>query len=106
MNSKNTLPTSEARKNIFSITKNVQIPSTYYTLTENGKPKAVILSIKEFESWQETLEVLKDFPNLKKDIADAHKDIKKGKTISLQTFFKKQAHVVPRHLTKKSSKRS
>lgn len=106
MDSKNTLPTSEARKNIFSITKNVQVPSTYYTLTENGKPKAVILSVKEFESWRETLEVVKDFPNLKKDIADARKDLKGGKTFLLQAFLKKRVHAISRHPAKKSSKRS
>ncbi len=50
MKIKNTLPISEARKNIFSIAKEVQHPSTYYTLTEKGRPRVVILSAEKFES--------------------------------------------------------
>ncbi|MFZ5982694.1 MAG: type II toxin-antitoxin system Phd/YefM family antitoxin [Patescibacteria group bacterium] len=49
MKSKNTLSVSEGRKNIFSIIEEVQKPNIYYTLTERGKPKAVILSAEKFE---------------------------------------------------------
>ena len=77
MDTKTTLPISEARQKIFKIAELVQKPSTYYTLTEKGRPKAVILSAEEFESWQETLEVNRDFPNLKKDIKMAENDYKK-----------------------------
>jgi prevent-host-death family protein len=60
MNSKTTLSITEARKNIFDIAQEVQKPGTYYTLTENGKPKAVILSFEEFDSLMENLELLSD----------------------------------------------
>ncbi len=79
MNSKTTIPITEARKRIFQIAKDVQKPNRRYTLTENGRPKAVILSAEEFESWQETLEVMRDFPDLKKDIKEAERDYKSGK---------------------------
>jgi len=79
MKIKNTLPISEARKRIFDIAEEVQKPDTYYTLTEKGKPKAVLISAGEFESLLETLEVLRVFPDLDKDMAEAHKDIKSGK---------------------------
>lgn len=69
---------SQARKNIFDIAERVQTPGTAFTLTENGKPKAVIMSVEQFESWVETLEVMKDFPDLKKDIAEAERDFKNG----------------------------
>ncbi len=46
----------------------VQKPATYYTLTEKGRPKAVILSVAEFRSWKETVEVTRIFPQLEKDI--------------------------------------
>ena len=78
MSTKTTLPISEARRKIFEITDKVQKPSTFYTLTERGKPKAVIMSAEEFESWQETMEVAKDFPNLDKEIRRVEKDIKSG----------------------------
>ena len=68
MNTKTTLSISEARKKIFDMAKNVQKPSTYYTLTENGRPKAVLMSAEEFESWQETIEVIREFPDIEKNI--------------------------------------
>lgn len=50
---KTTLPISKARKDIFSIAEKVQKADIYYTLTERGRPKAVILSAKKFESLME-----------------------------------------------------
>ncbi len=49
MKTKTTLSVSDARKNIFEIIDEVQKPNVYYTLTERGKPKAVILSAEKFE---------------------------------------------------------
>ncbi len=74
MQSKTTLPISEARKRIFEIVAEVQAPGTVYTLTEKGKPKAVVMSASEFESWAETLEVMHKFPTLKNDMADIIRD--------------------------------
>ena len=78
MDAKTTLPISEARARIFEIADAVQKPETHYTLTENGRPKAVIMSAEEFESWQETLEVMRDFPDLKKDIDEVERDLRSG----------------------------
>lgn len=78
MNIKTTIPISEARKNIFKIAEKVQKPGVYYTFTEKGKPKGVIMSAEEFESWTETMEVMQQFPNLDKDIAEADRAIRTG----------------------------
>jgi prevent-host-death family protein len=78
MNTKTTLSISEARKKIFNIAKEVQKPSNYYTLTEKGRPKAVIMSAEEFESWKETLEVARDFPDLVKDLKETDRAVKTG----------------------------
>ena len=94
MNTKTTLPISEARKKIFEIAEKVQKPSTYYVLTERGRPKAVFISAEEFESWQETLEVVNDFPNLKKDIAKAEKEYKQGKHLSLEDVLSKEGFIL------------
>lgn len=94
MNTKTTLSISEARKKIFEIAKEVQKPSTYYTLTEKGRPKAVIMSAEEFESWQETLEVMSDFPHLAKDIKEAEQDYTKGNYITLEELLAKEGYVL------------
>lgn len=69
MKTKTTLSVSEARKNIFEIIDKVQKPNVYYTLTERGKPKAVILSTEKFEYLvdKRNAELLKAYSNLKND---------------------------------------
>lgn len=97
MNTKTTLSISEARKNIFDIASDVQKPNNYYTLTENGRPKAVILSAADFESWQETLEVMRDFPDLDKDIKEADRAVASGaykKWATLDDLLKKEGYIV------------
>lgn len=78
MNSKTTLSLSEARKKFFRIAEEVQKPGIYYTLTEKGRPKAVIISAEEFESWMETLEIMSEFPGLEKNIKKVDRDVKTG----------------------------
>jgi len=116
MNTKTTMPISEARKRIFEIAKEVQKPSNYYTLTEKGRPKVVLMSAEEFESWQETLEVMHEFPHLEKDIKEAEKEYKKGEYITLEELLEKEGFIlsdknkikygVSACHTKKSSKRA
>jgi prevent-host-death family protein len=113
MRAKTTLSISEARKNIFDIAREVQKPSTYYTLTENGRPKAVMMSAEEFESWAETLNIIAEFPGLKRNIKQAEKEYRSGDYITLDELLEKEGyivkgkkHEVPARNTKKSSKRN
>lgn len=101
MNTQTTLSISEARKNIFNIMRKIQRPNTYYTLTEKGRPKAVLMSAEEFESMQETIEVMRDFPNLDKDIQEAKKEYKKGDFITLKDFLSKEGYVLKDKKNKK-----
>ena len=94
MNTKTTLSISEARKKIFEMAKKVQKPSTHYILTERGKPKVAFMSAEEFESWQETLEVLRDFPNLEKDIKKAKGEYKRGDYSTLESVLSKEGFVL------------
>ena len=94
MRTKNTISISEARKNIFDIAEDVQKPGVYYTFTDKGKPKAVLMSAEEFESWVETLEIMKDFPDLEKEIKEAEKEYKKGDFITLEELLVKEGFVL------------
>lgn len=78
MSVKNTIPISEARKKIFQIAEEVQKPGIYYTLTENGRPKAVLISAEEYESLRETIAVAQEFPYLKEDAKEIDKAVKTG----------------------------
>lgn len=94
MNTKTTLPISEARKKIFKIAEEIQRMGNYYTLTEKGRPKAIIMSVDDFESWQETLETIREFPNLEKDIKKAKKEYKEGKYLTLKDVLAKEGIIL------------
>lgn len=108
MNTKTTLPISEARKKIFQIAEDVQKPSNYYTLTEKGRSKAVIMSADDFESWQETLEIVRDFPDIEKDIKQSKAEYRKGDYITLDDLMQKYGYVLKESPKQKyaTSKRS
>lgn len=80
-----TISITEARKNIFEITEEAGRGASVFTLTERGKPKVVLMSAEEYESWLETLEVMLEFPNLDDDIKDAEKALREGRCTCLQS---------------------
>lgn len=106
MRAKTTLPITEARKKIFDLANNVQKPGIYYTITEGGKPKAVLMSADEFDSWQETLEVMRDFPDLKEDVKKAEKEYKKGDYVTFDEILAKEGYVLADKSKKKYGVRS
>lgn len=57
------------------------------TITVNGQPKAVLVSAKELESLEETLEILSN-PKLMKDLKKAEKEVEEGKYITLDQLQK------------------
>lgn len=79
MKLKHILSITEARKKIFQIAEEIQKPNTYYTLTQNGKPKAVLMSADQFDSLIETLEVLSD-PEAVQAIREHEKNKAEGNT--------------------------
>jgi prevent-host-death family protein len=116
MDSKNVLPISEARGKIFDLAREVQKPGIYYTLTERGRPKVVLMSAHEFESWQETLEVMREFPEIEQDLKKTEEEYKEGKYITLEELLAKEGYIlrdkskkkygVSGYHPKKSSKRT
>lgn len=60
MDIKTTISSTEARKNFAKVLDHIDKASVQYTLTINGKPKVVIMSAEEYESWQETIEIMSD----------------------------------------------
>ena len=102
MNTQTTLSISAARKKIFQIAEEVQKPYIHYTLTEKGRPYIVIMSADEFESWQETLEVMQELPGLKKDAAQAALAVATGaykKYITLEEVIGEKKPAVKQKLT-------
>lgn len=114
-----TISITEARKKLFQIFNDVQTPGLSYTFTEKGRSKAVLISAEEFDSWKETLEVMKEFPDLKKNLEKVEKDIESGNYRQYRTLEEvlsdygylladkaKKKYAVATKTRKKSRKRS
>ncbi len=96
-----TLPISEVRRDIFQITTRVQKPGVTFTVTENGRPKAVILSADEFESLIETLEIIHEYPAVMKAIENSRNEYRQGKYVTLDQFDTKKTYVSSRRTDKR-----
>ncbi|MEX0802415.1 MAG: type II toxin-antitoxin system Phd/YefM family antitoxin [Candidatus Binatia bacterium] len=55
-----TLPLSEVKTKLSALVDAVERRDDAVTITRNGKPVAIIVSKDEYESWQETVEILRD----------------------------------------------
>lgn len=106
MNTKTTMSISEARKKIFQIADDVQKSNSYYTLTEKGRPKVVLMSAEEFESWQETLDVMKDFPDLAADIKEAEEEYKRGEYVTFDEILAQEGYALQNTGSEKGKKRT
>lgn len=60
------VPFTEARSNLTEILDELQARREHVLITRNGRPAAVLLSADEYESLEETLEILQD-----KELLDA-----------------------------------
>ncbi len=90
--SKKMISLTEGRKNLYNIVEEVQKPSTHYTFTVDGKPRAVLLSYDEFDSIMETMEIMSD-PELMARIKDAEAEYERGEYISLDQLKKEMGYV-------------
>lgn len=54
------LPANEARTNFYQILDEVSTGLRQFTISHRNKPNVVIMSVEEFEGWQETLEIMAD----------------------------------------------
>lgn len=73
-----TLPISEARQNLPSLVDRAKRVMDQYIITVSGKPAAILMSNDEYESMQETMEILAD-PGLMKAIRQGEAELAQGK---------------------------
>ena len=74
---------SEARANLKYLVARINKNYDRALITVNGQPKAVLLSMEELESLEETAEVL-SIPGIKKDLENSRKQIKSGDFVPLE----------------------
>jgi len=54
------LPLSEVKAKLSELVDSVERRDEALTITRNGKPVAIIVSKEEYDSWHETVEILRD----------------------------------------------
>jgi len=83
-----TLPITQARDKLTDLVGKAGRLLHEFVITVNGKPTAVLLSHKEYESLKETADILSD-KTLIKQLIKSEKEIKKGDYVTLDEFKKK-----------------
>jgi prevent-host-death family protein len=83
-----TIAISDLRSNLPSLVNEVEKKLKRFIVTVSGKPKAVVMSLDELESLEETAEILSTHGAWRK-IRLAQKQIRQGKFISLEKLEKK-----------------
>lgn len=82
-----TLPVTKAREELTSLVENAAKRLDEYVITVNGVPKAVLMSSDEFDSWQETMDILSD-PKALREIKESEKQIARGEYVTLEQLKK------------------
>ncbi|HUW21214.1 MAG TPA: type II toxin-antitoxin system prevent-host-death family antitoxin [Candidatus Bathyarchaeia archaeon] len=83
-----TVAISNFRSNLPTFISQVEKKLKRFVVAVSGKPKAVVMSLEELESLEETAEVL-SIPDALKSIKEARRQIRKGKYITLKKLEKK-----------------
>jgi prevent-host-death family protein len=82
-----TLPITKARQELPTLVENAAKRLDEYVVTVKGVPAAVIMSVAEYESWKETMDILSD-PGLMRAIREGEEDIKKGHYVTFEELKK------------------
>lgn len=85
-----TLPITKAREELTKLVENASKRLDEYVITVNGSPTAVLMSVAEYESWKETVDILSN-PPLVKAIKEGEKEIAQGKGIPWEKVKKELA---------------
>lgn len=83
-----TVAISDLRANLPDLIDQVSEKLKRIIITVSGKPKAVVMSLDELESLEETAEILA-IPGALKAIKKSRKEVKDGKYITLEKLEKK-----------------
>jgi len=87
-----TLPVSEARSRLPQMVKDVDRLQERFIITQNGRPKAVVMSLEEYEEWVETLSILSNREAVE-SIKRGFEDLRTGRSKSFEEVFEEPLDV-------------
>lgn len=79
---------TDAKKHLLEILRDADESFERYCITRNGEPKAILMSVDDYEGWLETLAILSD----KKAVAEirkARRELNAGKGIAFEKILEK-----------------
>ncbi len=82
-----TVSLSEAKNKLSQLVKDTAESTSPITISVHGRKEVVMMSMEEYESLKETLEILKD-QNLVKKIYASMQEIKKGEVVDFDDIRK------------------
>lgn len=78
-----TVPFTVARATLSDLLDEVHASRDHVVISRNGRPVALLMSLDEYESLQETIDVLSDEDTLEA-LRESEEDVKAGRTYSLE----------------------
>jgi len=82
-----TIPLSEAKAKLSELVKDVSETEEVVVISKGGVPATVMMSVSEYESLIETLDILSD-PELVENIKAALEEEKEGKFLTEEEFWR------------------
>ena len=76
------VPFTDARATLSDLLDLVEREQEHVVITRKGKPVAIVMSVDEWESWEETIDVLSD-PEAMAQLAESEDDVKAGRVYTL-----------------------
>ncbi len=80
------VPITQAKAKLLDMVRQLQDTNDTIAITKNGVPEAVMLSMRKFEGFLETIDILAD-SYLMEQLKGSAKDVKEGRLIDLDEAF-------------------
>jgi antitoxin YefM len=80
------IPITQAKAKLLEMVRQLSDTNDTIAITKNGVPEAVMLSMKKFEGFLETIDILAD-PEMMKQLKGSAQDVKAGRLIDLDEAF-------------------
>lgn len=80
------VPITQAKAKFLEMVRQLHDTNDIVAITKNGVPEAVLLSMKKFEGFLETIDILAD-PEMMRQLRGSAKDAKEGRLIDLEEAF-------------------
>ena len=80
------VPITQAKAKLLDMVRQLRDTNDTIAITKNGVPEAVMLSMKKFEGFLETIDILAD-PEMMLQLKGSAQDVKAGRLIDVDEAF-------------------